>query len=323
VNELISGPREPNTAAACEAVHVIVDAAHANQPELVSGLAAASSRLSCNLIVYHATNNIHTLARAVASGRGARVIVVGDDAAVNQAVGGLMSVDFARRPTLGIVPFGSLTETARDAGISHDVEQALIDAVVTPPRFVDVGRWGARWFLDLICGGALSETTTTTAESAQIMGGLAYAVAGVMGLPAMRPVDLAIRGESFEWSGTAYAVAIGNTRTIGGGFGLCPDASMVDGELDVTVVPASLDLTDILQLIDEHGVAGVAAVRRFRSPWVELRARSRIHLDIDNELRSCCRARFDLARGGLGVVLPPSTPLLEVATRLRNQAASG
>ncbi len=318
MNELSSGPRVANTATQSGAVHVIVDGKHANTPALVKSLAALRSRLSRRLYVQPSNRHIHALAREAAVARAERVIVVGDDGAVNQAVCGLMSVELARRPPLAIVPIGEPTEIARSAGMGSNfdagrprLDGALFEASIGIPAPVDVGRWGSRWFLNLACGGALSDAPLGAAGLSEIMGGLAYAVAGVMGLPAMRPVELAVRGESFTWSGSAYVLAIGNTRTIGGGFGLCPDASIADGELDVTIIPASLDLTDVLELIDDRGVAGVPAISRFRSPWVELRAGARVHLDVDGELRSCSRARFDLTRAALEFVLPPCSPLLD------------
>lgn len=259
-----------------------------------------------------------TLAREAALDGVERVIVVGGDGTINEVVRGLMSVDRGLRPALGIVAHGTSNDFANSAGISMDVGLALREAMTGTPRSIDVGRLTRRadshWFLNLATGGVLRGPRS--GARTQLVGGLVYTVAGILGLPAMQSATLKVRGESFEWFGAIYAIAIGNGRSAGGGFGLCPDASVVDGELDVTIIPATLGFADVLELIDDRGVAGISAIPRFRSPWIEFEADTHLHLNIDGEPRSISGGRFEVVSRGLEVVLPSSSPLLRSCDRI-------
>jgi YegS/Rv2252/BmrU family lipid kinase len=311
------------TAASDPAIHMIADAKHAVDAALEEVFAAGS--VHCASDLGHAA----TLARAAAvacgaSGeRGDRVIALGDDGLVNAVVRGLMSVDAVARPALGIIPYGApgrsrtTCDFAGAAGISMRLGAALQTALTGALEPVDVGRWSGpsasaspgprHWFLNMVAGGVLSERSA--GEGAQAVGGLAYAVAGVLGLPAMRATKVELRGESFAWSGWIYAVAIGNGRRAGGGFGLCPEARVVDGELDITVIPATLSFAEALELIDDHSVAELPGVPRFRSPWVECRAGVTLHFNIDGQPHAVRSGRFDLLPGALELALPPASPL--------------
>ncbi len=302
MNELI---RRHRLSAACpEALHVIVDGEHAREPEVEQGLLAVEAELRRELVVHRASGQVAALAAALAGIGARRVIAIGDDRLINQMVNGLMSVAADRRPALGVVPLGRRGAIARAIAAPWRFEAALRDAIVGPARAVDVGCWSGRYFLDLVSGGAIYAAPGRARARAGLLGGLSYALAGVLGLPAMRPVELRLRGEGFAWAGSAYALAVANVGVSSGGFVLEPNAELADGELDLVVFPASLGLAEVLDLIADRSVAAVAAVRRFRSPWVELSAGAQLDLEVGGQLCSCRRARFELARAGLSLVCP-------------------
>src|SRR4051812_24771050 len=67
------------------------------------------------------------------------IVAVGGDGTVNQVVNGLMRVDKARRPVLGVVPLGTGNDLARTLAIPLD-----------PAAAVEALRSGAARTLDLI-----------------------------------------------------------------------------------------------------------------------------------------------------------------------------
>jgi diacylglycerol kinase family enzyme len=56
------------------------------------------------------------------------------------------------------------------------------------------------------------------------VGGLAYALTGLLRIGDLSASAGVFRDENFEWDGAFNALAIGNGRQAGGGIQLCPDA---------------------------------------------------------------------------------------------------
>lgn len=295
------------------AIHIIAHAKHADDPELREGAAALAAQYGWDLVFRPTTGPGHAseLAQKAAAAGVGRVIAVGGDGTINEIVSGLMSVAADHRPALGVVPRGTANDFASSAGLALELGPALVQAFTLPVHAIDIGRFCGEWFVNVVSGGVFSEATAAVSDGLkQLMGGLAYAVAGILGLPAMRPIELQIRGETFEWAGPCYALGVGNARTAGGGFALCPGASINDGLLNLTVIPVGLGVADVAQLIDERGVAAIAAIPQFCSPWIEFATDAPLHVNLDGEPRCFSGGRVDLVARALQIVLPSNSPLL-------------
>jgi len=157
---------------------------------------------------------------------------------------------------LGLVPSGTGNDLARELGVPTDDIAAAVGVVLGGrTRVMDLGRItpaGATgmpmWFATVAGTGFDARVTLRANEMRRPKGPLRYTFAALaeitrgIGLPYRielsgvavgaldnPPADSVVETE-------AVMVAVGNTRTYGGGMLICADAEMDDGYLDITVV---------------------------------------------------------------------------------------
>ena len=105
-----------------------------------------------------------------------------------------------------------------------------------------------------------------------------------------------MRGPDFAWNGDFIALGIGNGRQAGGGQALCPDASIDDGLLDLTVVPelsGELGETVGTLLTDGRHAALDRVAVRAQLPWLEIESEQPLTLNLDGEPLESIRFRVD------------------------------
>ena len=72
------------------------------------------------------------------------------------------------------------------------------------------------------------------------LGGTArYLLAALATIPRYRPQRLSVQVDEERWEVKAWLVAVGNSRSYGGGMLITPDADLYDGRFDVCIVEAS------------------------------------------------------------------------------------
>ena len=110
------------------------------------------------------------------------------------------------------------------------------------------------------------------------------------------------------------ALGLGNGRQAGGGQGLCPEALVDDGLLDLTVIPELSGelLATLGTLVGEGQHAALErSAMRARLPWVELEAADgTMTLNLDGEPVEARRFRVECVPGRVRMHLPPDCPLL-------------
>lgn len=169
------------------------------------------------------------------------VVVVGGDGTVSSVLGPLLESGIP----LAVVPGGTGNDLAREHGIPLDDAAAAADlALDGARRRVDTGTVTAddgtvRHFVTVLCAGLDSLTNERTNRMTWPKGPARYLAA--IYLEWLRLRRFAYRLEpaaapALEQDG--YMLAVGLTRTYGGGVPICPGADPADGLLDVTLVQA-------------------------------------------------------------------------------------
>lgn len=248
------------------------------------------------------------------------VVAGGGDGTLGAVAQALVTAgnEAAALPSLGIVPMGTANDFATAAGIATVPEQALELVLAQPARPVDMLRVRAdgneRWALNMASGGFGTAVTTDTGEGLKkMLGGLAYVLTGLARLGRIEPLHARLSGPGFTHDGPFIALGIGNGSQAGGGQVLCPEACVVDGLLDLTVVPP-LDgevLATLGTLLNEGRAAALDQLAlRTRLPWVEIAADTPLTLNLDGEPMQSGNLRIDCVPGRLRVHLPPDSPLL-------------
>ncbi len=189
----------------------------------------------------HATQ----LARQAAADGFYAVIVCGGDGTVNEAATGLTETNTA----LGIVPAGSGNGLARHLGIPVDVDRSL--RVIAGRHIIsaDYGLANGRPFFCTFGTGfdaAVSERFARQKRRGLIM----YLKSAIDEYVKFSPDEYIIEANDLTITDKALLVVVCNASQYGNNAFIAPDASVTDGELDVTVVHSGNLFTDAICGLD-------------------------------------------------------------------------
>jgi diacylglycerol kinase (ATP) len=197
--------------------------------------------------------------------------VMGGDGMMHLGVNACARAQLAgdRRTTLGMIPAGTGNDLCRGLGLDPD-DAAAGAAVIAAGhvRRVDLTRVGDRFIGGVMATGFDALVNRRANEMGWPRGSSRYTLATLAELRVFSPLRyrLSVDGELRQLP--AMLVAIGNTRSYGGGMRICPRADPFDGLLDLTIIHP-VGRLKLLRLLPE-----IFSGRFARDPCVEqLRAR--------------------------------------------------
>lgn len=187
---------------------------------------------------------------AVADGVDA-LVVVGGDGMVHTALPALIGTG----TPLGVIPAGTGDDEARVYGWPRRAPERAADIVVRGgARLVDVGRavtgdGQVSYFGSVLACGFDSLVTDRTNRMRWPHGRARYNLAMLAEFVNLRPLPFLLTfADGTVIERDLLLVAVGNTRSYGGGMLICPEADPADGLLDVTIGRA-MSRRRVLQLM--------------------------------------------------------------------------
>jgi YegS/Rv2252/BmrU family lipid kinase len=243
------------------------------------------------------------LAAAAAQSGVARVVVVGGDGTVQEAVAGLLG-----SPTvLGVVPAGTGNDFSRTHLIPRQPELALGIALGDHVAHVDLGRVNGRPYVNVAGVGFDAEVAAWTRHRTRALTGPALYVAGIFAqLLWFSPKELRFSIDERRFVQRCLVLAVGTGKYYGGGMMMCPRAEPADGWLDVCVAGdlGKLETLQMLPLVfsGRHLLRPKISYYRARTVTVESDARLAVHAD--GEPVGTLPAVFDLLPAALPVAVP-------------------
>jgi lipid kinase YegS len=224
----------------------------------------------------------------VAKGRVDTIVAGGGDGTVNEVFSLVFKAGIPETCTFGILPLGTANDFARSAGLPvEDLTATLLMIADTKASSIDLGLFGGRPFVNMLTGGFGSQVTAETDPALKRrLGGLAYALTGLLRIGNMSASSGVFRAKDFEWQGAFNALAIGNGRQAGGGIQLCPDAAINDGLLDLMIMPhlPPKERPGALSVLLHRGAAGVRSlIKTAKSPWFSYESTEDLHVNLDGE----------------------------------------
>lgn len=243
-----------------------------------------------------------------AARQGAEIVaVLGGDGTVSCAANGLLGTGAA----LAVLPAGTGDDFA--AAIGAGSFPSAVRLLANPKTVaIDVVRVRAgdtdRCFVNIAGAGFDSEVNETANAMTVNLGGTGtYVAALVKTLSRFTPAryDLSVDGEAFTLD--AMLVVIGSGLSYGGGMKVLPDASIVDGLIDVCIVEA-LSKGAFLRAFPTVFTGRHAShpkVRMMRATNVTVEANRDLQVYADGERVGPLPARFDVEPGALPVVVGP------------------
>jgi YegS/Rv2252/BmrU family lipid kinase len=160
---------------------------------------------------------------------GETVTAVGGDGLLRPIAGALKGTGSA----VALVPMGRGNDLARVLGIPRDPTEAARLAVEGAERTIDVASVDGTPYLGIASFGFDSDANRIANEAKLIKGDAVYLYAALRALAAWKPAAFEVTVDGTRHSVTGYSVAVGNSRSYGGGMLLLPHAELDDGKLDV------------------------------------------------------------------------------------------
>jgi lipid kinase YegS len=232
------------------------------------------------------------------------VVAVGGDGTVNEVVNGLDGSDVP----LGIIPFGTANDFARQVGIPPDDPDHAMDVILRrAPRTIDTGELNGRRFLNVSSGGVAAEATAETpAEAKEQLGPLAYAITGVRKLAELEPRRAHITAPDVELEFEFLLFAVGNARTTGGGSRITPRARVTDGLLDVCLIGAMPrpDFAKLLLRIKKGEHLDGDGVRYLQVPSITIAADGPVAVNVDGESSEATTLSYRARPNDLRIHIP-------------------
>jgi diacylglycerol kinase (ATP) len=234
------------------------------------------------------------------------VFVWGGDGMVQRCLDAMASAE--NKLPVAILPAGTANLLANNLGIPIDMAKA-----------VDLGLSGIRQALDLgvvngecfavMAGTGLDAITMRDVgtEEKELLGRLAYFRSGMNAIR-KDPVLMSIRVNGKTWfTGKASCVLVGNVGTMTGGIKAFPNASPVDGKLEVAVVTANttMDWARVFaRLVTGHANRS-PFVRTTRATKVVVELAKKAPYELDGgDRKPAAKLKFRVEPGAITVCVP-------------------
>ncbi|HEX5449957.1 MAG TPA: diacylglycerol kinase family protein [Gaiellaceae bacterium] len=252
------------------------------------------------------------LAREAVARGAQRIVAVGGDGTLNEAVNGVAGSN----TELATIPFGTGMDFVRTFGIPTKFESAVRVAAGSNVRTIDAGHvqyrtWAGeeaeRWFANMGSVGMSGAVAARANNTSKALGGRAtffYALVRVFLEWQNSEVTVSLDGA--ERRARMHDVIVANGRFAGGGMKLAPGAEPDDGTFDVVLIG------DVSKLDFATQAPGIYRGRHVKHPKVEVLRSRRVQVDaseqlpieLDGEQVGTTPVTFELVPGALKLLVP-------------------
>ncbi len=226
------------------------------------------------------------VARAAAAQGAERVIVIGGDGTVNEAINGLLSSGVETLPGVGIIPTGSSNDLAKSLGLPLELHQACRAVLNGRVRHIDAGQAGTHHFCSASCLGYFAEIAAESLEMKGLRGSPRYIVAALRVVRRMEAgwvMEVTADGRTFRGE---YAVLLVGNAARFGGLTMLPGAKPDDGMLDCMLIEMAgkLEALQLIGLVYRKAMERHPKATRFSARTLSVRLERPSRLCNDGEI---------------------------------------
>ncbi|WP_280770336.1 diacylglycerol kinase [Salipaludibacillus daqingensis] len=233
------------------------------------------------------------------------IIAAGGDGTIHEVINGMAEKD--NRPTLGILPGGTTNDFVRALHIPKNIEEACDVLIDGRQQLIDIGKVGAKYFMNIAGGGTLTELTYEVPSRLKtMMGQVAYYVKGFEKLPRIKPNRVTIEYDGKWFEGEIMLFLVSNTNSVGGFEKLAPNAYLNDGLFDLIILKKT-NLADVVRLtgaamrgehIHDERIIYVQASR------IKIHAENEVQLNLDGEYGGNLPGEFINLHNHIELIVP-------------------
>lgn len=236
------------------------------------------------------------------------LLAMGGDGTISEVVNGIAEKE--NRPLFSFVPLGTVNDFARALGIPLEPDIAIEALKMTNTEYVDVGRIGDKYFVNIVAVGDIaSSVAETPVEQKTRYGSLAYLMAGAKALIANEEVEMTITHDHGSWKGTSILVLVALTNSVGGFENLVKSAKIDDGKMHVFIIKqaglaaiARMGTKLVLGTLGED-----EGVETFTTKHLRIESDRPLFCNVDGDQGDCTPLDIHILPRHLEMLLPKNT----------------
>lgn len=213
------------------------------------------------------------------------VISMGGDGTLNETINGMAGQE--HRPTLGIIPMGTMNDVARALQIPLNPELAIKVLEGKKTKRIDIGQINSRYFMNVVAIGAIAQATSqVTIEQKTRLGSFAYFTQGIKAFTQRDRYPFHLTYDGGEWSGEAWHFIATLTNTAGGFEDLSPQAEVNDGKLHCFLIKniTMANVPVLAAALVRGELQNQKDVEYFTTSSIEISSSSGLIANVDGEL---------------------------------------
>jgi diacylglycerol kinase (ATP) len=251
------------------------------------------------------------LSRAAIASGADTLIAVGGDGTCNRVANAILSSGTSCR--LGVVPTGTGNDFAKMLGVqalSVAEIAALIKQGTGSP--IDAGRVDGTHFLNSCGFGFDASVLEATKQVRFLKGDAIYIYSALRQLLTYRGMSVSVNGSAQAERDKMLMLTVSNGRFLGGAFRIAPDASAVDGKLDVGMFGDTglIGRARIFAGAFRGTHVGLRSVKTKQVAEITLRFSAPPMMEVDGELRQALSStvKIECVPRALNVIAAPGYP---------------
>lgn len=180
-----------------------------------------------------------------------RIVAIGGDGTLNNVASGIMKS--GSDVALGYIPLGSTNDFAASLKLPKDVNIACEHIAELEPKPLDVGVFGDRYFVYIVCTGMFAEASYMTSQQLKnTLGHSAYLIKGLYSLKETKKMHYTVETESETIDGEFLFASVSNTLRAGGVVWLPKgEVEFDDGFFELTMIKAPKRISEGTSLVND------------------------------------------------------------------------
>lgn len=232
-----------------------------------------------------------------------RIVAVGGDGTVNDALNGIVGTNAA----LGVIPGGSGNDFIRSINSNNEIKKIIEDNMYGKIVKCDLGICNGKYFINVASSGFDAQVVMETQKAKKIFSGSIAYIAGVVKTIFMyKGKKISIRIDDNIFEENTLLVAVANGKYYGGGMLPAPDAEIDDGNFDICHIKqvGKVKLLVLFPKFMKGKHADIKEVSMHKGRKISIGANENLPVNLDGETFYSRQIDFEIVPKGINIIIP-------------------